>query len=216
MTNKERAILAVKALKEAYPNAECSLKYKDPVQMLISVRLSAQCTDARVNMVTPALFDRFPSTNDFANADPDEVGEYIKSCGLYKTKSKDIVEMCKIINEKFNGEVPDSIEELVKLPGVGRKTANLIVGDIYGQPAVVVDTHFTRVTKRLGFHNTKNPVKIEKIMRDLLPPEESNKFCHRTVIHGREVCDSRKPLCSKCVMKGFCEYCILQKPNISI
>ncbi len=206
MTNRERAILAVTALKKEYPNAECSLIYSDPIQMLIATRLSAQCTDSRVNSVTPALFKRFPTVYDFANADVSEVEEYICPCGLYKTKAKDIVNMCKEIIQRYNGTVPDTIEELTTLPGVGRKTANLVVGDIYSKPSVVVDTHFIRITARLGFHNTKDPFKIEQIMKKILPENESSDFCHRVVIHGRAVCNAREPKCDKCCMIGFCEY----------
>lgn len=204
MTKKEIAASAVEALKKEYPEAICSLQYSDPLQLLIATRLAAQCTDARVNMVTPALYDRFRSVDDFAEATYDEVAEYVKSCGLYKTKSRDIVEIAKMIKNNFGGQVPDNMKDLLKLPGIGRKTANLIMGDIYGKPAVVVDTHCIRITKRLGLHNIKDQVKIENILRDLLPPEESNDFCHRIVLHGRAVCDARNPKCQECCMKDFC------------
>lgn len=206
MNNNERALLAIEALKKEYPDAICSLIYTNPLQLLIATRLAAQCTDARVNMVTPALFERFKTVQDFAEANVSEVEEYIHSCGLYKTKARDIVAMCKILSEKYNGIVPDTIEELIKLPGVGRKTANLVVGDIFGKPAVVVDTHCIRITSRLGFHNIKDAAKIEKLLRQLLPPQESNDFCHRLVLHGRAVCDARKPKCDACCMREFCEY----------
>lgn len=204
MTKKQIALMAVEALKKEYPEAVCSLTYEDPLQLLIATRLAAQCTDARVNIVTPALFERFPTVDDFANATYEEVAEYIKSCGLYKTKSRDIVEMAKALNENFGGKVPDNIDDLISLPGIGRKTANLVVGDIYGQPAVVVDTHCIRITKRLGLHTLKDQKKIEFELRKLLPPEESNDFCHRLVLHGRAVCDARKPKCEECCMKDFC------------
>ena len=204
MTKKQIALKAVDALKKEYPEAVCSLTYEDPLQLLIATRLAAQCTDARVNIVTPALFERFPTVDDFANATYEEVAEYIKSCGLYKTKSRDIVEMAKALNENFGGKVPDNIDDLISLPGIGRKTANLVVGDIYGQPAVVVDTHCIRITKRLGLHTLKDQKKIEFELRKLLPPEESNDFCHRLVLHGRAVCDARKPKCEECCMKDFC------------
>ena len=155
-------------------------------------------------MVTPELFKRFPTVDDFAKATAEEVAEYIKSCGLYKTKSRDIVEMAKTLKDKFDGVVPDNIDDLITLPGIGRKTANLIVGDIFGKPAVVVDTHFIRITRRLGLHNLKDQKKIEFELRKLLPPEESNDFCHRVVLHGRAVCDARKPKCDMCCMKDFC------------
>lgn len=204
MTKKQIAQMAVEALKKEYPDAICSLQYTDPLQLLIATRLAAQCTDARVNMVTPELFKRFPTVDDFAKATAEEVAEYIKSCGLYKTKSRDIVEMAKTLRDKFGGVVPDNIDDLITLPGIGRKTANLIVGDIFGKPAVVVDTHFIRITRRLGLHNLKDQKKIEFELRKLLPPEESNDFCHRVVLHGRAVCDARKPKCDMCCMKDFC------------
>lgn len=206
MTNEKLAQLAVPALKKEYPQAECSLNYIDPLQLLISTRLAAQCTDARVNMVTPQLFKKFKTVYDFAKAQPEEVEKLIKSCGFYHAKAKDIVNMCKMLIEKFGATVPSSIEELVKLPGVGRKTANLIVGDIFKKPAVVVDTHCMRITRRLGFHDLKNPEKIEKILRQVLPKEESNDFCHRLVLHGRAVCKAQKPQCEKCCMNSFCKF----------
>lgn len=206
MTDKKRAELAVEALKKEYPDAICSLVYTDPLQLLIATRLAAQCTDARVNMVTPALFERFKTVDDFANADMAEVEEYIKSCGLYKTKAKDIVLMARALRDNFGGKVPDTIEELITLPGIGRKTANLVVGDIFHKPAVVVDTHCIRITSRLGFHSIKDAGKIEKILREILPMEESNDFCHRLVLHGRAVCCARSPKCGICCMKEFCKY----------
>lgn len=206
LTNKERGVLTVEALKKEYPGAVCSLIYEKPHELLIATRLSAQCTDARVNMVTPALFEKYKTPEDFAEADVSDVEEYIKSCGLYKTKAKDIVGMNKMICERFGGTVPDTIEELIKLPGIGRKTANLIVGDVYGKPAVVVDTHCIRITSRLGFHNIKDAAKIEKILREAIDPKESNDLCHRFVLHGRAVCTARSPKCSECCMKDFCSY----------
>ena len=204
MTKKQIALLAVEALKQEYPDAKCSLTYETPLQLLIATRLSAQCTDARVNIVTPALFERFSTMNDFAGASYDEVAEYIKSCGLYKTKSKDIVEMCRKLLADFNGEVPDTIEQLTTLPGVGRKTANLICGDVFGKPAVVVDTHCIRITTRLGLHKLSDQRKIEVDLKKLLPPDESNDFCHRLVLHGRAVCTARSPKCQTCCMNTFC------------
>lgn len=206
MTDKERAMLAVDALKAEYPDAICSLVYTDPLQLLIATRLAAQCTDARVNMVTPKLFKAYKDVNEFANADVADVEELIKSCGLYKTKARDIVAMCIALRDNFNGIVPDTIEELVSLPGIGRKTANLIIGDIFNKPAVVVDTHCIRITGKLGFHNIKDAVKIERLLRAVLPPQESNDFCHRLVLHGRAVCTARNPKCELCCMKGFCKY----------
>lgn len=205
MNKKEVALCAVEALKKEYPDAICSLEYKDPFQLLVATRLAAQCTDARVNMVTPALFERFPDAQTMSKADPEEVAGYIHSCGFYRTKSVDLVELSKSIISDFDGKVPDTIEELVTLRGVGRKTANLIVGDIYGKPAVVVDTHCIRLTKRLGLHKEKSQEKIEKILKGLLPEDESNDFCHRLVLHGRAVCKAQRPLCENCCMKDFCK-----------
>ena len=205
MTKKEIAKRAVEALKNEYPDAICSLVYDDPLQLLIATRLAAQCTDARVNIVTPALFDRFKTAEDFANSTYEEVGEYIKSCGLYKTKARDIVELSKMLVSDYNSQVPDSLDELIKLPGIGRKTANLVMGDIFKQPAVVVDTHCIRITRRLGLHTQKDAKKIEFILRDLLPESESNDFCHRLVLHGRAVCTARKAMCENCCMAEFCK-----------
>ena len=204
MDKKETVLRAVEALKKEYPDAICSLEYTDPLQLLIATRLAAQCTDARVNMVTPALFERFPDAQAFAEATEDEVAGYIKSCGLYKTKSRDIVALGRMLVEEFGGKVPDNLDDLIKLPGIGRKTANLIMGDVYGRPAVVVDTHCIRLTRRLGLHELKDAKKIEFLLRELLPPEESNDFCHRLVLHGRAVCDARKPRCEDCCMSSFC------------
>lgn len=208
ITLKKKAELAVDALKKEYPGAVCSLIYTEPLHLLIATRLAAQCTDARVNMVTPALFERFKTAQDFAKADVSEVEMYIKSCGLYKTKAKDIVKMAQQLCEKFNGEVPGTIEELTSLAGIGRKTANLVVGDIFHKPAVVVDTHCIRITSKLGFHNIKDAKKIEFILRDLLDPNESNDFCHRLVLHGRAVCTARSPKCEQCCMRDFCDYAL--------
>ena len=205
MTKKERALLAVEALKQEYPGAVCSLEYQDPLQLLIATRLSAQCTDARVNLVTPGLFARFPNLEAFCDGTEEEIGELIRSCGFYNTKSKDILGMCRMIRDQFEGVVPDTIEDLTKLPGVGRKTANLIVGDIYHKPAVVTDTHCIRITGRLGLTKNTAPEKVEQDLRAVLPPEESNDFCHRLVLHGRAVCTARKALCENCCMASFCK-----------
>ncbi len=205
MTEKQRAKKAVELFIAEYPNAYCSLEYVDAFQLLIATRLSAQCTDARVNMVTPALFSRFPDAAAFADADIGEVEELIKTCGLYKTKAKDLVGIGGMIMSDFGGKVPDTIEELTRLPGVGRKTANLVCGDVYGKPAVVADTHFIRLCNRLGFVKTRDPLKVETEMKKLLPPEESNNFCHRAVIHGRAVCTARKAYCEKCCLNSVCK-----------
>ena len=205
MTKKQRAIAAVEGLKAVYPDAICSLTADDPLQLLIAVRLSAQCTDARVNLVTPALFARFPTLEDFATADAEEVGEYIRSCGLYKTKARDIVAMAVMLRDVYGGVIPDTVEELTKLPGVGRKTANLVCGDVYGKPAVVADTHCIRITGRLGLTDgTKDPYKVEMQLRKVLPPEESNNFCHRLVLFGRDTCSARSPKCGECPLKDMC------------
>lgn len=205
MTKKELARLAVDALKTEYPDAICSLEYQDPLQLLIATRLSAQCTDARVNLVTPGLFARFPTLEAFCDGTEEEIGELIRSCGFYNTKSKDILGMCRMIRDQFGGVVPDTIEDLTKLPGVGRKTANLIVGDIYHKPAVVTDTHCIRITGRLGLTKNTAPEKVEQDLRAVLPPEESNDFCHRLVLHGRAVCTARKAMCENCCMASFCK-----------
>ena len=198
------ALKAVEALKQKYPDAICSLEYTDAFQLLIATRLSAQCTDKRVNMVTPELFSEFPTAQSMANADLSRVEELIKTCGLYKTKAKDLIGIGKMIVEKYNGIVPDTIEELTTLPGVGRKTANLVCGDIYKKPAVVTDTHFIRICNRLGFVKTKNPLTVENEMRKLLPPQKSNDFCHRSVLFGRDICTARKAFCETCVLNDIC------------
>ena len=205
MTKKQRALLAVEGLKALYPDAVCSLNADNPLQLLIATRLSAQCTDARVNMVTPALFARFPTLDAFADATPEEVGEYIRSCGLYKTKAKDIVAACVMLRDVYGGVIPDTVEELTKLPGIGRKTANLMCGDVFGKPAVVADTHCIRITGRLGLTDgSKDPYKVEMQLKKVLPPEESNNFCHRIVHFGRDICTARSPKCGECSLAEFC------------
>ncbi|MBE6746650.1 MAG: endonuclease III [Ruminococcaceae bacterium] len=205
MTKKQRAVAAVERLKKEYPDALCSLNASNPLELLIATRLSAQCTDARVNLVTPALFDKYRTLDDYCQADIKDVEELVRSCGFYRTKAKDIVEMAQKIKSDFGGQVPDTIEKLTSLPGVGRKTANLIMGDVYNQPAVVADTHLIRITNLLGLVNTKDPKKVELELKKLLPPEESNDFCHRCVLHGRAVCVARRPKCDKCVMSDVCK-----------
>ncbi len=207
MKSKAAVGRIIQELKALYPDALCSLNYKKDYELLFSVRLSAQCTDARVNLVTPALFARFPSLEAFAQADPEEVGEYIRSCGFFRTKAKDLVECAKQLLERFDGKVPGTMEELTSLPGVGRKTANLILGDIYKQPAYVCDTHCIRITGRLGLTDgSKDPLKVEQQLRKVLPPEESSDFCHRMVLHGRAVCTARNPQCAACSLLGDCDY----------
>ena len=206
MEKKEIALRANEALKELYPGAVCSLEADDPFRLLVAVRLSAQCTDARVNLVTPALFAKYPDAQAMAEAEVEDVEDLIRSCGFFHHKARDLIGMARMLLTEFDGAVPDSIEKLTTLPGVGRKTANLIVGDVYGQPAVVADTHLIRISNRLGLVDTKDPVKVEFALRGLLPPEDSNDYCHRNVLHGRAVCDARKPKCEICPMKGYCRY----------
>ncbi|MBR6005108.1 MAG: endonuclease III [Clostridia bacterium] len=211
MTKKQIADCAVAALKKEYPDSLCSLDYTTPLELLIATRLSAQCTDARVNLVTPELFEKYPDVRAFADAKQEDIERIIRSCGFYRMKAADIIGMCRQITERFDGEVPATIEELVTLPGVGRKTANLVVGDIYGKPAVVTDTHVIRITNLLGLVNTKNPEKVETDLRKLLDPAESNNFCHRCVLHGRAVCVARRPQCGMCCMSDFCKNAEKQK-----
>ncbi len=206
MDKKQLALKSVQALKQLYPEAICSLTADDPFQLLVATRLSAQCTDARVNLVTPALFAKYPTIEAFAAADVTDVEQLIHSCGFFRQKAKDIVGMADMILKDFDGRVPDEIDVLTTLPGVGRKTANLIVGDVYKKPAVVADTHLIRISNRLGLVKTKDPFKVEKELRRLLPPEESNDFCHRAVLHGRARCMARKPDCGNCPLSVFCEY----------
>ena len=205
MTKKQRAVSCVEALKKEYPDAICSLVYDDPLQLIIAVRLSAQCTDERVNKVTPALFERFPDINSFCEAEVEEIEELVHSCGFFRAKARDIKNMCIMLRDEYDGILPDTVEELTKLPGVGRKTANLIVGDVYKKPAVVADTHLIRITNLLGLVETKDPKKVELELKKILPPEESNDFCHRCVLHGRAVCIARRPQCDKCCMREFCK-----------
>lgn len=205
MRKKEKTLIAVERLEKLYPQAICSLDYKDAFQLLIATRLSAQCTDKRVNLVTPQLFKEFPDALSMSNADIKRVEQLIKTCGLYKTKARDLVAIGRKIVSDFGGRVPDTIEELVTLSGVGRKTANLVCGDIYKKPAVVTDTHFIRICNRLGLVKTVNPIKVEMEMRKLLPDEKSNDFCHRTVLFGRDICCARSPKCNECVLSDICQ-----------
>ena len=196
----------IEILKGLYPDALCSLQYEKDYELLFAVRLSAQCTDARVNMVTPALFERFPTLESFAEADPAEVGEYIHSCGFYNSKSKDLVACAKQLIEQHGGKVPGTMEELTALPGIGRKTANLILGDIYGEPSYVCDTHCIRITGRLGITDgSKDPLQVEEQLRVALPPEESGDFCHRMVLFGRDTCTARSPKCGECPLRELCD-----------
>lgn len=194
----------IEILKERYPAALCALHYAHDYELMIAVRLSAQCTDARVNLVTPTLFARFPTLDAFADAEVDEVAQYVRSCGFYRQKAKDIVLACQMLREVYDRKLPNTMDELLKLPGVGRKTANLLLGDVYGQPAVVCDTHCIRISNRLGLAQGKEPEKVERQLRAILPPEESGDFCHRIVLFGREVCTARAPHCDVCPLRAFC------------
>lgn len=193
------------ALKALYPDALCALHYEKDYELMIAVRLSAQCTDARVNMITPALFSRYPTLESFAEADVSEVEEMVHSCGFYRHKARDIVLACQMLLSDYNGRVPDTMEELLKLPGVGRKTANLLLGDIYGQEGYVCDTHCIRICGKLGLSSGKDPVKVEMQLRKVIPPAESSDFCHRIVLHGRAVCTARNPKCSQCTLAPYCD-----------
>lgn len=205
MTKKERALKAVEILKNEYPEAICSLNASNPFELLVAVRLSAQCTDARVNLVTPALFEKYKTLDDYVNADIKDVEEIVKSCGFYKNKASSIIGMAKMVRDDFGGVVPDTIEELTTLPGVGRKTANLIVGDVYGKESIVVDTHMIRISNRIGLVNVKDPVKIEMALKKIIPVDEGSDFCHRIVLFGRDICTARKPKCDVCKMKEICK-----------
>lgn len=205
MTKKERALKICRLLKEGYPEAVCQLNADTPFQLLVATRLSAQCTDARVNLVTPALFEKYPTENELAEAPLEDVENLIHSCGFYHGKARDLIGMAKDVRDIYNGVLPDTIEELTKLPGVGRKTANLILGDIYKKPAVVADTHVIRITNLLGLTDSKDPKKVELQLKKILPPEESNDFCHRIVLHGRAVCIARRPKCTECILTDVCK-----------
>ena len=211
MLPKKQVLEIVRRLEEEYPLAECTLDYKKDYELLFSVRLAAQCTDARVNMITPALFERFPTLQSFADAEPEDVEPYVRSCGFYRAKARDIVASARMLVDNYGGRVPDTMEELLKLPGVGRKTANLILGDVYNVPgSTVVDTHCIRISNRLGLvDDIKDPVKIETELRRQLPPGKSSDFCHRIVLHGRAVCTARKPDCAVCCLKTVCKSCAL-------
>ena len=205
MKNHEDVLAIVEELKKLYPEGLCSLQYPKPYELLFSVRLAAQCTDERVNMVTPALFARFPTLESLAQADPAEVETYIHSTGFFRAKARDIVAASRMLVEQYGGRVPDTMEELLKLPGVGRKTANLILGDIFGKPAIVCDTQCIRLSNRLGLvKNEKDPVKVENALRKLLDPAESSDFCHRLVLFGREHCTARSPKCEGCPLGAVC------------
>jgi endonuclease-3 len=201
---KEVIAICIERLKEIYPEALCSLQYTDPWQLLVSVRLSAQCTDARVNLVTPALFAAYPTAEAMAEANLTDVERLIHSCGFYRAKAVDLITMSGQLLERHGGKVPATMEELTALRGVGRKSANLILGDVYGLPAVVADTHVIRIANLLGLVQSKHPEAVEQTLRELLPPAESNDFCHRCVLHGRAVCIAGRPRCTACVLADVC------------
>ena len=203
MEDKVCAIIDI--LKDRYPDAPCALHYKKDYELMIAVRLSAQCTDARVNLVTPALFKKYPTLEAMANADITDVENLVHSCGFYKHKARDIVLGCRMLLEEYDGKVPDTMEKLLRIPGVGRKTANLLLGDLYGTPgSVVCDTHCIRICGRLGLSQGKEPEKGERQLRAILPPEESSDFCHRIVLFGRDCCSSQRPKCGECPLTMFC------------
>ncbi len=206
MNKKEIALLACDELEKLYREAICSLNYSKPYELLIATRLSAQCTDARVNIVTETLFKKYPDLQSFADADLAQLEQDIKPCGFYKTKAASIKQMAGQLIENFGGQLPDNIDDLLTLSGIGRKTANLIMGDIWKKPAVVTDTHFIRITGRLGLTSNKEPAKVEKDLIPLIPAERSSDFCHRIVLFGREYCKARNPLCDKCPLSYFCKY----------
>ena len=204
MHTKDEVAEIIRLLEECYPEPICALEYRKDYELLFAARLAAQCTDARVNMVTPALFGRYPSLEDIAAADVSELEDIIHSCGFYRTKARDIVAAATMLIDEFDGRVPGEMEELLRLPGVGRKTANLMLGDIHNKPAVVVDTHCIRISNRIGLVCTKDPAKIETELRKILPAELSSDFCHRIVLHGRAICTARKPDCGRCCIAGLC------------
>ncbi|MCX8130018.1 MAG: endonuclease III [Clostridia bacterium] len=204
MDNKKKVREIIKVFDRLYSDAECSLEYKDPLQLLIATQLAAQCTDARVNIVTKTLFQKYKNVYDFANADLEELEMEIKSTGFYHNKARNIKNCCKMLIEKYGGEVPANMEDLLNLPGVGRKTANLVLGDIFGIPGIVVDTHAKRLTNRIGLTKNTDPEKIEYDLMEIVKPKDWSKFCHQLVYHGRAICDARKPKCNECEIKNFC------------
>lgn len=206
VTKKERALLVVEKLKNCYPQVKCTLNYSSPHEMLIATQMSAQCTDARVNIVTEDLFKKYPDLESFARADYDELCDDIRSIGFYRNKAKNIILTARRLLDEYGGKVPDTMEELLTLPGTGRKTANLVLGDIYKKPAVVVDTHCMRLSKRIGLTTEETPEKIEKDLKKLVPPEEQLGLCHRFVNHGRLVCTARNPKCEICEICEECKY----------
>lgn len=215
MNNKEhyrQRVLKIREIFEKiYGDAACSLDYKDPLQLLIATQLAAQCTDARVNIVTKDLFKKYKNVYDFANANPEELEQDIKSTGFYRNKARNIINCCKMLIEKHNGEVPNNMEDLLALPGVGRKTANLILGDIFGIPGIVVDTHAKRIANRLGLTKNQDPTKVEYDLMEVVPKDYWSKFCHQLVYHGRAICNARTPKCEQCPINHLCDFVNKQK-----
>lgn len=204
MDRKERALAAIEALKGLYPDAICSLEYEKPYELLISTRLSAQCTDKRVNMVTEVLYGKYPTLEALADAPIEDLEEIIHPCGLFHTKARDVKALAQTLVRDYNGQVPDTMEALTSLPGIGRKTANLVLGDVFHKPCIVTDTHCIRICGRLGLSEGKDPAKVERQLREIVPPMEGGDFCHRLVLFGRDICTARKAMCDKCPMNHFC------------
>lgn len=207
MRKKDLAVEIIRRLKKEYPDAGCTLDYNDAWKLLVSVRLAAQCTDARVNVIVPKLYEKYPDINALAEADVESIEEIVRPCGLGKSKARDISACMKMLRDDFNSQVPDNMEDLLKLPGVGRKSANLIMGDVFGQPAIVTDTHCIRLVNRMGLvDKIKEPKKVEMALWKIIPPEEGSDFCHRLVYHGRDICTARTtPFCEKCCLNDICK-----------
>lgn len=206
MNKKEIAKLACEELEKIYPDVKCSLNFTKPYELMFAARLSAQCTDARVNIVTESLFKKYPTLESFAAANLEELEQDVKPCGFYKMKAKSLKGMARKLLDDFNGEIPQTMDELLTLPGIGRKTANLMMGDVWGKPAIVTDTHCIRITGRLGLTKNKEPAKVEKDLVKLIPPEISSHFCHQTVQFGRDICRARNPKCGECPLNYFCRF----------
>lgn len=206
MTVKQKVLKIIEQFDRMYPDAGCSLEYQDPLQLMIATQLAAQCTDARVNIVTKDLFKKYRTVDDFANADLEELEQDIKSTGFYHNKARNIKAACQMLISDFERNVPSNMEDLLKLPGVGRKTANLVLNDSFGVPGIVVDTHAKRLSNRIGLTDKEDPEKIEYDLMKVIPVESWGRFCHQLVLHGRAVCNARKPACEKCDIKSFCKY----------
>lgn len=205
-SNNNKIYKIIYSLKKIYPDARCSLVYSSPLELLIAGRLSSQCTDNRVNIVTKVLFNKYKTLEDFAKADLEDIKQIVKPCGLFNKKAQNIIEMSQKIMKDFNKQIPDNIDDLIKLPGIGRKTANLVVGEIFKKPAIICDTHCIRITNLLGLSSSKDPVKVERELKFILPESESCLFCYLMVYHGREICKARKPDCIKCIIKNYCQF----------